>query len=113
VVQHLAPDHRSILNDLVKRYAGMQVFQVEDGVVVKPDCVYIIPPNRDMVLLDGKLHLLNPEVRVVLASGYSGEDVAARFAGKGLDGLLQKPYTIAKLRETLAGLPPKRLDGEG
>lgn len=37
----------------------MQVLQVEDGIVVKkPNCPYIIPPTRDMVLLDCKLHLL-------------------------------------------------------
>ena len=59
------------------------------------------------------LHRLNPDVRVILASGYSPEDVASRFAGKGLAGVLQKPYTLAKLRESLAGLMPKRLDGEG
>ncbi|MDO8737674.1 chemotaxis protein CheB [Candidatus Deferrimicrobium sp.] len=60
VVQHLSPDHKSILIDLVKRYTKMQVFQVEDGIEVQPNCVYVIPPNRDMALLDGKLHLLDP-----------------------------------------------------
>jgi PAS domain S-box-containing protein len=70
-------------------------------------------PHMDGAKAFGELRRLNPEVRVVLASGYSGEDVAARFAGKGLAGVLQKPYTLAKLRELLAGLMPKRLDGEG
>ena len=36
----------------------MDVFEVEDGMVVRPNCAYIIPPNRDMALLSGKLHLL-------------------------------------------------------
>src|SRR5258707_15110488 len=48
LVQHLAPDHRSILSELVKRYTRMQVFEVQDGMQVKPNCTYIIPPNRDM-----------------------------------------------------------------
>lgn len=60
LVQHLAPDHKSILTDLVKRYTRMQVFEVEDGMQVKPDCAYIIPPNRDMAFLDGTLQLLEP-----------------------------------------------------
>ena len=60
VVQHLSPDHKSILIDLVKRYTRMPVFQVEDGIEVTPDRVYIIPPNRDMALLNGKLRLLDP-----------------------------------------------------
>ncbi|MEO8451335.1 MAG: chemotaxis protein CheB [Gemmatimonadota bacterium] len=60
LVQHLAPDHKSILTELVKRYTRMEVLEVEDGMRVKPDCVYIIPPNRDMALLNGTLQLLDP-----------------------------------------------------
>ncbi|MGO8746263.1 MAG: chemotaxis protein CheB [Thermoguttaceae bacterium] len=60
LVQHLAPDHKSILSDLVKRYTRMQVFEVEDGMAVSPNCAYIIPPNRDMAFLDGTLQLLDP-----------------------------------------------------
>ncbi len=61
LVQHLAPDHKSILAELVRRYTRMQVFEVEDGMVVQPNCAYIIPPNRDMALLNGALHLLEPK----------------------------------------------------
>jgi two-component system CheB/CheR fusion protein len=60
LVQHLAPDHKSILSDLIRRYTRMQVFEVEDGMVVQPNCAYIIPPNRDMALLNGALQLLEP-----------------------------------------------------
>src|SRR5258706_10052144 len=60
LVQHLAPDHKSILTDLVRRYTRMQVFEVEDGMAVRPNCAYIIPPNRDMAFLNGKLQLLEP-----------------------------------------------------
>ena len=62
VVQHLAPDHKSILNELIGRYTRMQVFEVEDGMTVKVNCVYIIPPNYDMSLVQGVLHLLEPVV---------------------------------------------------
>ncbi len=60
LVQHLAPDHKSILSDLIRRYTRMQVFEVEDGMVVKVNCAYIIPPNRDMAFLGGTLQLLEP-----------------------------------------------------
>ena len=60
LVQHLAPDHKSILTDLVKRYTRMQVFEVADGMEVRPNCAYIIPPNRDMAFLNGALQLLEP-----------------------------------------------------
>lgn len=58
LVQHLAPDHKSILTELVRRYTRMQVFEVTDGLEVKPNCTYIIPPNRDMAFLNGRLQLL-------------------------------------------------------
>jgi two-component system CheB/CheR fusion protein len=60
LVQHLAPDHKSILSELIRRYTRMQVFEVEDGMVVQPNCVYIIAPNYDMAFLQGALHLLEP-----------------------------------------------------
>jgi len=60
VVQHLDPDHKSILIDLVKKYTKMRVYKVEDGMWVQPNCIYIIPPNCDMAFLKGKLHLLEP-----------------------------------------------------
>ena len=42
LVQHLAPDHQSILTELVQRYTRMTVFEVEDGMEVKINCAYII-----------------------------------------------------------------------
>jgi two-component system CheB/CheR fusion protein len=60
LVQHLAPDHESILADLIRRYTRMRVFEVEDGMRVEPNCAYIIPPNREMAFLDGTLQLMEP-----------------------------------------------------
>lgn len=60
LVQHLAPDHKSILTELIRRYTRMQVFEVKDGMEVAPNCAYIIPPNRDMAFLNGSLQLLAP-----------------------------------------------------
>ena len=64
LVQHLTPDHKSILTDLIRRYTRMQVFEfeVEDSMVVRPNCAYIIPPNRDMAFLNGTLQLMEPSV---------------------------------------------------
>ncbi len=60
LVQHLAPNHKSLLTELIRRCTRMPVFEVEDGMIVQRDCVYIIPPNHDMAFLDGTLHLLEP-----------------------------------------------------
>ncbi|MFO7682825.1 MAG: CheR family methyltransferase, partial [Chloroflexota bacterium] len=47
-----------LLAELVRRCTRMQVYEVEDGMTVQPNCAYIIPPNHDMAFLQGKLHLL-------------------------------------------------------
>lgn len=60
LVQHLAPDHKSLLTEIVSRYTHMQVFEVENGMIVKPNRVYVIPPKHDMALLNGALQLLEP-----------------------------------------------------
>jgi two-component system CheB/CheR fusion protein len=60
LVQHLAPDHKSILTDLIRRYTRLQVFEVEDGMKMRPNCAYIIPPGCDMACLNGTLQLLEP-----------------------------------------------------
>jgi two-component system CheB/CheR fusion protein len=60
IVQHLDPTHRGILPELLQRATGMTVLQARDRLPVKPDCVYVIPPNKDMSILHGVLHLFEP-----------------------------------------------------
>jgi two-component system CheB/CheR fusion protein len=60
IIQHLDPTHKGIMAELLQRTTGMAVFQVKDRMRVKPDCVYVIPPNKDMSILHGVLHLFAP-----------------------------------------------------
>ncbi len=60
IVQHLDPTHKGMLPELLQRATAMEVFQVRDRMPVKPDCVYVIPPNKDMSILHGVLHLFAP-----------------------------------------------------
>jgi two-component system CheB/CheR fusion protein len=60
LVQHLDPDHKSLLAELIQRRTRMPVTEAVDGMVVQANCVYIIPPNRDMAFLNGTLQLLEP-----------------------------------------------------
>ncbi len=53
VVQHLDPTHKGVMVELLQRASTMPVVQVRDRMKVKPDCVYVIPPNRDMSILHG------------------------------------------------------------
>jgi two-component system, chemotaxis family, CheB/CheR fusion protein len=50
IVQHLAPDHESVLPRLLARYTGMPVEQVQDHTEVSPNQVYVIPPNASLVI---------------------------------------------------------------
>jgi len=99
------------------RHLGLDVLVAEDG----ETAVALYREHRaeiDLVLLDltmpgmggeaahHELRKIDPEVRVVLASGYSESDVSSRFAGQGLTSCLQKPYTLAKLGDLLRGLLP-------
>ncbi|MGD0279446.1 MAG: chemotaxis protein CheB, partial [Smithella sp.] len=60
IVQHLDPTHKGMMRELLKRATSMEIFQVRDGMRVKSDCVYVIPPNKDMSILHGVLHLFEP-----------------------------------------------------
>ncbi|WP_404419381.1 chemotaxis protein CheB [Marinospirillum sp.] len=57
VVQHLSPDHKSIMHDLLARYTRMPIQVVEDGMVLQPNHVYLIPPAVLMRLTDKHLVL--------------------------------------------------------
>ncbi|HEY3446626.1 MAG TPA: chemotaxis protein CheB [Myxococcales bacterium] len=58
VVQHLDPTHKGMLVELLQRMTPMPVVQAKDRLRVERDSVYVIPPNKDMSLLHGFLHLL-------------------------------------------------------
>ena len=60
VIQHLDPTHKGVMPELLQRATAMEVMQVKDRMKVKPDCVYVIPPNKDMSILHGVLHLFEP-----------------------------------------------------
>jgi len=60
VVQHLDPTHKGIMVELLQRSTAMPVVQIRDRMKVEPDHVYVIPPNRDLSILHGVLHLLEP-----------------------------------------------------
>ena len=60
LVQHLDPGHKSLLTELIQRYTHMRVQEATEGMTVEPNCTYIIPPNKDMALLRGQLHLIEP-----------------------------------------------------
>ncbi|MGR9012978.1 MAG: chemotaxis protein CheB [Gammaproteobacteria bacterium] len=60
LISHLDPSHNSILTEILQRVTIMPVFEAQDQMQVKPNCVYVIPPNRDMTIFHGALQLSIP-----------------------------------------------------
>jgi two-component system CheB/CheR fusion protein len=60
VVQHLDPTQKGMLPELLQRVSQMKVYQVKHRLVVKPNCVYVIPPNKSLSILNGTLLLSDP-----------------------------------------------------
>lgn len=61
IVQHLSPDYKSLMNELLARYTKMVIHQVEDGMQVEENHIYLIPPRKNMTIFKGKLFLSEHE----------------------------------------------------
>ena len=117
--QVLLVDDEETVRNLTRRMlerVGLTVISAEDGLqaveIFKQKAAEIALVVLDLTMphLDGEacfreLRLLRPDVKVILSSGYNEQDVVNMFAGKGLAGFIQKPYTsedlIAKVRDVL------------
>lgn len=97
IVQHLDPKGESHLVGLLARHTPLTVKVAQDGEAVEPDHVYVCVPNRDLVVAEGRLRLLDPEEersqrRPIdrffdsLASAYGDRAVAVILSGTGADG---------------------------
>ena len=99
VIQHLDPNHVGIMPELLQRITPMKVFQASDQLTVNPNCVYVIPPNKSLSLLNGALHLFDPvESRGLrlpidiffrsLAADRQENSIGVILSGMGSDGSL-------------------------
>jgi len=99
VVQHLDPTHKGIMVELLQRCTPLPVRQITDRMAVAPDHVYVIPPNRDLSILRGVLHLLEPAaprgLRLPidfflrsLAADWQERSIGVILSGMGSDGTL-------------------------
>lgn len=99
VIQHLDPNHVGIMPELLQRITPMKVFQASDQQEVHPNCVYVIPPNKSLSILNGALHLFDPvEMRGLrlpidiffrsLALDRQEKSIGIILSGMGSDGSL-------------------------
>lgn len=61
LVQHLDPLHKSMLTEILSKVTLMPVTEIQGNIAVNPDHVYVIPPNKSLVILHGVLNLLSRE----------------------------------------------------
>ena len=96
VVQHLSPDYKSLMADILGKHTSISVYQAENGMRVEPDTVYLIPPKKLMTIRDGKLILtdyaansLNHPIDTFFASLAEEKRehaIVAVLSGTGTDG---------------------------
>lgn len=99
LVTHLSPSHVSMLPELLRRQTQNEVVQAEDNMKVQPNRIHIIPPNRDLAILNGVL-LLSPPAEShglrlpvdhffrSLADDQHERAICVILSGNGTDGTL-------------------------
>ena len=98
-VMHLDPTHPGMMPEILGRLTKMKVSQAEEGTKVQPRCVYVIPPNKDLSLVHGTLHLLEQStprgLRMPidfffkqLAEDQQDKSIGIILSGMGSDGTL-------------------------
>jgi two-component system CheB/CheR fusion protein len=98
VIQHLSPDHQSQMAELLATHTQAPVRQIEDGVTVQQDHVYVTPPGKCVKIFRDQLLLFDPEKRAPhlpvdqffrsLAEECGERAIAIVLSGTGSDGTL-------------------------
>jgi two-component system CheB/CheR fusion protein len=97
IVQHLSPDFKSLMDELLGRHTALPIHLVENGMPVEADHVYLIPPKKEMIISGGRLLLserdrqqeLTLPIDVFfrsLAQDCGANAVAIVLSGGGTDG---------------------------
>ena len=95
VVQHLSPNHRSMMTEILQRKTSLPVQDVQDQIRLTPAKVYVLPPGKSMVLEDQRLRLEDvpnsPHYPInlffqSLAEGWGERTIAILLSGTGNDG---------------------------
>ncbi|GHA62159.1 chemotaxis protein CheB [Pontibacter akesuensis] len=57
IIQHLSPDHKSLMAELLTKHTRMQVQEAEDKMLTRPNCVYVLPSGKQLTIEHGRLRL--------------------------------------------------------
>lgn len=99
VIQHLSPDYRSMMDELLARQTKMKIFIIDDGMYIEPNCIYLIPPRKNLSIFHNQLFLedynlkkgLNLPIDIFfrsLANEKGKNGIGIILSGTGSDGAL-------------------------
>ena len=96
IVQHLSPDFKSLMDELLARHTAMPIYKVTDGVAIQRDSIYLIPPEKNLTISNGKLLLTRSNRRRLhfpidyflesLAEQAGRSSIGVVLSGTGNDG---------------------------
>ena len=96
IIQHLSPDHKSLLSEILGKYTSLPVLEVTDGIQIRRNHIYLIPPGYNLEITSDVLHLrsynhnlINHPIDIFfrsLAVAYENRAVAVILSGTGSDG---------------------------
>jgi two-component system CheB/CheR fusion protein len=97
IVQHLSPDFKSVMDELLARHTRMPIHRVENGMTVRANSIYLIPPKKEMIISGGRLLLTDKDPAQdlslpidhffrSLASDAADRAIAIVLSGTGSDG---------------------------
>lgn len=99
VVQHLDPNHKGMMAELLQRITTMTVIEAKNRMKIKPDCIYVNSPSKELSILHGTIYLLDPVAPrglrlpidaffCSLAEDRREQSIGILLSGMGSDGLL-------------------------
>ncbi|MEM9432466.1 MAG: chemotaxis protein CheB [Pseudomonadota bacterium] len=107
IVQHMSPQHKSLMATLIGNETELEVLDIQDGIVPEPNVIYVTPPRADVIFDQGKLCLVEPSLNVgkpkpsvdrflnSLAANHGERSMAIILSGTGSDGA----YGVQAIRE--------------
>lgn len=99
VIQHLDPHHKSLMDSLLKKFTTMNISGIQDGMQIELNCIYLNPPDKNVLLRNGVFHLSKQDRRAgmnlpidyflrSLAQDQGNHAVCVILSGTGSDGTL-------------------------
>lgn len=97
VIQHLSPDFKSMMYELLGRDTKMKIHRIENGMEIEADNVYLLPPKKELVIEQGRFRLMDKDAArglalpidrffESLASEYGSQSIGIVLSGSGSDG---------------------------